>query len=954
MKTNLLSLVIAFLFSLSTVAQLTVEEYQLENGFKVILNPDKTTNQVFGAVAVNTGSKNDPMDATGMSHYLEHLLFKGTDQLGTWNYEKEKPLLDSVRHYYDQLGKTKNEDEREAIQRKINEFSVAASQYSMPNEFDKLLKSIGGSGVNATTSNDLTIYFNQFPSHQIEKWLNLYAHRFQNPVFRSFQSELEVVYEEKNRAMDNMQRRLFESFTKEFYKGHPYGEKDNLGTIEHLKNPSLNKMYQYFDDYYKANNMALILCGNFDIEEVKPMIQKYFSKLKSGAIPENHIKEPFAIQGRQVFKTRLTPVKVGMIGFRTVPRYHEDEVTLDVINALLKNESGTGLIDELEKESKLMNAWAWGESMDEAGNNFIIFIPKILVQSLNNAEKLVLEQLEKLKTGAFPDEQLEAIKAELYKSHQLDIEDPLQRGYYFAKMFTNGLSYEDCKTYPQKLASIDKNDIMEVSQKYFNGNYVFMKSKMGFPKKTKLDKPNYKPVEVDQSKQSVFAKAFDKTPSSALEAKFIDFEKDIHYELLDNKNSFYYTKNPINDIYSLDIKIHYGEFNDPKVEVLANCFEFLHPKDLSLKEFKTKLSTLGTNYSVESSGNFFTIKLEGIESNLNASVQLMAQLIEHPELDEKHLKAFKTQFRTFREVEKETPIETARALAQYGLYGDYSLLKKRLSTKDVSALSWDDLLLVFEQLDKHKVNFHFIGKTDQKEIKTLILENFQLEQRVQSSIPHNIPMPEISKNKIMMINNKKLLQSHVFFIKHSNGRGFNAFTQKELFNQYYGGGFSGVLKQEIREYRSLAYSTSGGFRHSLHPDSKNFFFTYVGTQADKTAEAISKTYELIQKLPLKDDRMEFIKQSVKLKNGAEYPNFRSLSSTVEKYKLQKLNQDPNIKLYEEIDKITFDDIINFYQSEIQEGPIFIGIYGDLKRFKNKLDIPNSVSHTIDRKELIEF
>ena len=335
---------ILFCFSLSLNAQLQVIQYKLDNGFTVILNPDKNANTIFGAVAVNTGSKNDPSDATGISHYLEHLLFKGTKELGTSDYEKEKIHLDSINFYYDLLGNTVDDEKREEIQLIINKHSLDASKYAMPNEFDKLLKTIGSTGINATTSNDLTIYFNEFPSHQIEKWLDIYTHRFQDPVFRSFQSELEVVYEEKNRAMDDMQRRLFTEFSKEFYKGHPYGDKGTLGTIEHLKNPSLTKMYQYFKEYYIANNMCLILTGNFDVETVKPLIQSKFGQLKAGNIPKNTIAEPYKIIGRIVKNKRLTPIKVGLMGFRTVPGGHEDELTLDVVNYLLQNESGTGLV----------------------------------------------------------------------------------------------------------------------------------------------------------------------------------------------------------------------------------------------------------------------------------------------------------------------------------------------------------------------------------------------------------------------------------------------------------------------------------------------------------------------------------------------------------------------------------------------------------------------------------
>ena len=252
---------------------LDVEVYTLENGLTVMLNEDRNETSVFGAVVIDGGGKRDPSDATGIAHYLEHVLFKGTSKMGTTNYAKEKVYLDSIEVLYDELSKKKDKKTRLKIQRHINDLSVKASEYAIPNEFTRLIEGMGGTGLNAGTGYDFIYYFNSFPSAQIEKWVDLYSHRFLDPVFRLFQSELETVYEEKNRAMDNPFRVFNETSRKYFFKNHPYGQQTILGSVEHLKTPSLSKMKEYYNKYYVPNNMHLLIAGDFDKRDVKKLIK---------------------------------------------------------------------------------------------------------------------------------------------------------------------------------------------------------------------------------------------------------------------------------------------------------------------------------------------------------------------------------------------------------------------------------------------------------------------------------------------------------------------------------------------------------------------------------------------------------------------------------------------------------------------------------------------------------
>jgi len=288
-------LVLLGLLIITTQAQradykpIDVEVYQLENGLTIILNEDHNLPQVFGSIMVRAGGKDDPKGATGMAHYQEHMLFKGTQELGTINWEAEKPHIDSIFRLYDRLGRETDPEVRKNIQKEINEESLKANEYAVPNEMFNLLRSMGGTGVNAGTGPDQTIYYNAFPPTQIEKWLDLYSHRFENPVFRSFQAELEVVYEEKNMYSDMFAFSMIENFNKNFYRNHPYGQQTLIGTVEDLKNPSLTRMYDFFTTWYVPNNMALILTGDFDKEIIKPIIEAKFGKWERKEIPQREV-----------------------------------------------------------------------------------------------------------------------------------------------------------------------------------------------------------------------------------------------------------------------------------------------------------------------------------------------------------------------------------------------------------------------------------------------------------------------------------------------------------------------------------------------------------------------------------------------------------------------------------------------------------------------------------------
>ncbi|HNW99625.1 MAG TPA: insulinase family protein [Bacteroidales bacterium] len=923
-----------------TPAKIKVTKCVLDNGLTVLLNEDHTIPLVYGGVVTKAGSKNDPSDHTGIAHYLEHMLFKGTEEMGTTDFEKEKPFLENIYALYDSLGQTVDENKRKEIQKKINEQSLKAGEYAIPIEIDKLIKSIGGSGMNAFTAEEMTFFYNAFPPNQFEKWLELYSHRFTNPVFRSFQSELEVVYEEKNRSMDNFGMKLIETFLANLYKKHPYGQQTAIGTIEHLKNPSLNAMYKFYKTYYVANNMALVICGDFNTDEILPIIKEKFGTWKSGTVPEFPKYDEKDFNGREVVEVKLTPIKLGIIGFRTVPNGNTDEVALDVCNRILSNTGQTGLLDKLVLDNKLMAAQyiPLGQNNDYGASVFL-FIPKILGQSLENAEQLIMSEFDSLRNGKFDDWLLEAVKKDIYTEFKLNLENFDNRTTLIAQAFAQSRDIDDYLNYPDKIKKITKEDVIKAAQKYYNKNYLIMLSKMGFPKKEKLDKPGYEPVKPKQDAKSPFAKKFETMKAKEPVADFVNFGSDVQVAELAKDVTLYYTPNPENDIYTLKIKFGVGKYKMPQLYYAAELMNYAGTKTKSLNEVKKAFQKTGCSYSFSCDDNYLTAELTGIESELKAGVILLQELLSEPVVDKEKIKNIVEGEQATRKLEDADAPGVAQALLQYVRKKNNSTFINRLSMKEIKALNADSLLAVFKKGLTYEVQVHYTGSQYSfADVSDILKSSLQFQSNLKTSESPVVINDEVyNENTVYFVNRKDAVQSQIYFYIKGEDYSIDKEAYIDAFNDYFGGGFSGLVIQEIREYRSMAYTAAASYSIPMLTGKRSSFIGYVGTQADKTVDAIQVFDSLICFMPEKKERIENIRSSLVQEAYASRPDFRELTEKYLNWKLKGYIEDPSKYKLETYKNLTFDDIVKFYNTSIKGKPIVICIVGDKKRL-NMTDI----------------
>ncbi|MES2589259.1 MAG: insulinase family protein [Bacteroidota bacterium] len=925
----------SFAFLQENVA-LKVTQYKLANGLTVMLTENHNAPQIFGVIAVKAGGKNDPKDATGMAHYLEHMLFKGTEEMGTWDYEKEKVHLKNIEVLYEELGKTKDEVKRQEIQKKINDEAILAGKYAIPNEMDRMISEIGGTNVNAFTTEDFTAYHNEFPSNKLEHWLKIYDHRFEKPVFRLFQSELETVYEEKNRGMDSPFSEVIDQFNKNFWKNHPYGQQPIIGHTEHLKNPSLQKMYEYFNTYYVANNMVLALSGDFDTDETMSLIEKYFSDWRVGEIPVFPTYEEKDFVGKESMEIKATPIKAFLRGYRAPKNNHPDQKKLQIVNYMLSNGEGSGLLDNLSTQGKLSYSGIIPFEYNDYSASIIFAVPKIVGQSFEEAEVLVDEQINTIKAGKFETSFFEGAKISLIKDYERQLENNEARALMLITAFTSNISWDDYLKNYTELSKITKEDVIQTATKYYGENYFALYSKMGTPKKDKLSKPKFEAVIPEDGKVSEFCKIWRQTETIGMNAKFVDFEKDIQHKKIADLVELRTVKNPFNQIFNLDLSWGTGTDYDSLLFYLPAYLNKLGTETKTASEFKKSLFEVGASMSFSSSENKLKLNIEGIDSKFSETIVLVNDFLTHYKSDKKAIEILANDIKSDRKLNNKDLNNLLSATQQFALYGNQSKFLREFKSSDVTKIKTVDFEQSFDQASGMELKIDYIGTKNINEISSEILS---LSLAKSDKSPRASALSKKVKKKqgfdapkVYFLDDKKAVQSQIMFVMDGNKMNLNMAGDQAAFNQYFGADMSSLVFQEIREFRSLAYSTSAQYVLAEKEGINNYFYGYVGCQGDKTPEAISVMNDLIQNMPIKKEREDGIRSSLISNAKTNKPSFRYLIQTVDKWKEMGYTQDPNLQLIPYYTDISFNNIENFYNSEIKGKTMQIIVVGNSKKF----------------------
>lgn len=903
----------------------------LSNGLRVVICPDTEAPQVFGALAFRAGGKTDYPDATGMAHYLEHMLFKGTDRIGTLNWPEEQVYQQRIDSLYGALAQTNDPTERRLIQRRINEATIAAAQYIVPQEFDQLANALGANTVNAFTSYDETAYYSNFAPAELERWLALNAERMRNPVFRLFQPELETVYEEKNRWSDSFIGPLQAAVFQELFRKHPYGQQTILGKTEHLKNPPLPRMQEYFDTYYVPNNAVLLLVGNVNPTRAMPQIEKHFSFWQRDTVPEFHlpIEDPF--RGREEKTVRFSPIKMQLMAWRGVPFGHPDKPTLEVLRYLLQNDVGSGLVDSLVREGHLLagEVQLVGNSLQDYGVEGAFVVPPIIsLGGLKKAEERVLAVYEQIKQGKFTRAQLQAAKNHWLVDQLETMEQLQERALLVGQYYLYGMSWSDFQQEAARVDALTRQELMAVAQQYFGPNYLVFISRRGKPPKDQLPQPPLQPVEVKNKTNSPYGKEFlNSARVSPADIEPIEWQEAVTRLTLAGGHELHYAENPENGRFELEIRYRLGTRREPALELLASYLNNCGTADYTPQELKEAFFTLGAGYSFEAESDYFVVELEGLERHFEAATGLLTQLLFRPKADKQAWKTARKGIQTGRRLERENLQGVAFHLMRYALRGEKAPAAARISKKDMRRTKPEELLALWQEVRAHSALYFYTGRRSAPAIREVLLKKLNPQPvEAPASYPPPLAFELPAEPTVFFHPMKKSRQAHIVAILPGDTLNDTALAVIPMLSEYLSGP---VMFRELREFRSLGYAATAGFFLPEQLQQPMVGVGYVASQVDKAPRSLKVMQQLLDSLPQNSYLWSSLQQTYLNRLQCNRPNFRELPMQLLEWQHYGYRTDPRHGWGRHIATMEYEEMIAHWETWFRNGrPVHWAILGD--------------------------
>lgn len=943
MKQRILILILSFITLCNIFAQefksvpgdpLKLRVYKLKNGLTVMLSVNKKEPRIQTFITTNAGSKNDPADHTGLAHYLEHMCFKGTDKYGSKDWSKEQPLLEEIYSLYEQYGQTSDEAKRKLIYKKIDSVSSEAAKYAIANEFDKMISNLGGQQTNAFTSVEQTSYTTNIPSNMLETWLSVESERWRNPAMRLFHTELEAVYEEKNISLDNDGSKLYETFFANIFKNHPYGTQTTIGTIEHLKKPSINEILKFYRTYYVPNNMAIILVGDFNPDVAIKDIEKKFSYMTPKPIPTFTFKPEEKSNKPNVEEVfGQTPERL-MLGWRCGGVGTKDADLLTLADLILAYK-GAGFLDlNITKAQTAQSASCSPDIRKDYSIHTFSGTPKT-GQKLEEVKDLIFEQLDKLKKGEFDENYLKSILKNLYVDKLKQFETNEGRAYSILDCFTMGADWATYVNEISRLSKYSKNEIVEFANKFYDNNYTIVYKRQGIDSNVKkVDKPEITPVSVNREDVSPFCKTILESNPPSLKPVFLNYKKDISTVKLKNATPVYSVPNTDNKLFSLHYVFQMGRKNDKVLPIALDLLKYLGTDKLTAEQIAKEFFNLACEFSVSTTDEQMLISLNGLQDNFVPALQLFEKYISNAKPDQAALDKLVAMYIKNRIDAKKSKQQIGSALVNYATYGPKNPVTDRINEAELKALKVEDLVNILESIFNFKHEVLYYGPEKLTTVAGILNANHALVPN-----PKDYPAPTIyarqvmNSNKVYFANYDKMVQAELNWIRRANVYTPSEETVQTAFNQYFGGDMSSVVFQTIRESKALAYSTWSGITSPNKQGESNYIRAYVGTQADKLADAISSMNELLNSLPKSEQGFEQAKMAIKssIETGRILKSdilFNFLAS-------RKLGLDYDIRqnVYKEIDNLKFDNVDKFHKTYFASKPFSLCVVGD----KTKID-----------------
>ena len=917
---------------------LKVREYKLKNGLKVFLSVNKEKPRIQTYISVRAGGKNDPAHATGLAHYLEHLLFKGTSKIGTIDYQKEKVELDKITSFYEVYRQTKDSLQRDSIYHLIDSVSTEASKYVCISELDQAYSVLGATGTNAYTTQDNTCYITNIPSNQLESWLELESERYRDPALRLFHTELEAVYEEKNRSQDNHRRQQYYAMLKELFKKHNYGLQTTIGTIDHLKNPSLMEIKKFFDHYYVPNNMAIILSGDFNADSAIIQIDRHFGGFKASPVNEYLFEKEDPIK-TPIERTIKAPDASSLLMAYRLPKAGSREVYLAKMLDMILNNSKAGLIDlNINQKQKAVGVYS-GISVSADYSYHLLGGSPTKGQTLQELKDLILEQLEAVKKGDFPDWLMPAIINDFKVKELGGLKSNRNRVSAINEAFVHGLQWEEKTNEINILEEITKKEIVDfVNSGTYDSNYVVIYKEQTEEalKRQKVPKPKITPLDIPKENQSRFLKEFIASNNpDPIQPNFIDYKKEVLISEVKEGVNLHYCKNQYDELFSMTFIYPVGSYHYPKLGLAAQQAKLLGTSKYSSSQVSQEMYKIGMSYSVSVGKKETSIILSGLTSQLDTSFKLLNHLLMDSKANQEVTDGLIQKTLQLRENTLKNPRGLLwNGLQNYAVYGKRSSLMDQPSNEILKTMKSEELKNDFHYIFDFKPQVLFYGQSDMNDIKSIVSSSSLISGVNFKSPEMDYLRKEMKETKITILD-YDLKTSEILLISKGTPFKKSELAANNVFNEYYGGGMSSVVFQEIREKKALAYSTFAVHTSAEDTIKPQYTYGYIGCQTDKTYEAIESMIRVLKEMP--KDSIKFAQAVSSKRQQLESSRTTRASKLYSFWANKKLGfeESKNEQIYKALSSLELEDIVKFHEDNIANSEFSILVVSNVKELNLK-------------------
>lgn len=911
--------------------------YTLDNGLKVYLSVNSEKPRIQTYIAVRTGSRNDPAETTGLAHYLEHLMFKGTERFGTSDYAREAPLLDAIERKYEHYRTLTDPEERRACYREIDSLSQLAAVYFIPNEYDKLMSSIGAQGTNAYTSTDVTCYEEDIPANEVEAWLRIQSDRFRNMVIRGFHTELEAVYEEKNMSLAKDAWKAYDAFNAKLFPTHPYGTQTTIGTQEHLKNPSIVNIKNYYRRYYVPDNTAICMAGDFDPDRAIALIDRYFGDWKSSgglSRPEYPAMPPLtAATDTTVLGQEAENL---MMGWRFKGGADLQADTLDVIAKMLANGKAGMMEVDLEQPMLVRGVAVGADKMTDYSALTVYGYPKD-GQTLEGLRGLIAGEIVKLKRGEFSDDLLPSVINNMKSEYYYALRDNGSRADMFVTAFVNGRKWADEVGRLDRISRMTKRQIVDFANRHLGDNYVCVYKKTGEDTTIKkIEKPQITPIPTNRDKSSDFLKEIADAKVEPIQPRFVDFKKDMAITATKSGIPVLYKQNTEDGLFNLSFYYKFGTEDVKGMELVPQYLYYIGTDKKSAVQIKQEFYKLACDYSVSVGSDRVQVSLGGLSENMPQALALLEDLLQNAKGDKESYDSFVSLILKARADAKTNQGSNFSYLNSYGQYGPYNSRRNTFGESELRAAGPQTFTDMLKRLGGYEHTILYYGPYAEKQLLTLMGKSHKTAKSL-SPVPQGKEYTEVltPENEVLIA---PYDAKNIYMVQyHNEGRRWSPDEApvKALFNEYFGGGMNTVVFQELREARGLAYSAYAEYSEPSRKDKPESFYTYIVSQNDKMTDCIRVFNSILDTVPQSQSAFDIAKQSLIKRLQSNRTTRMGVLGAYLYAQEMGLDYDINKRIYDAVPSMTMQDVVNFERQNMARKPFRYIILGNEKELDMK-------------------